>query len=283
MGFIKELLNEIAKEQDDLYFEEISKDYNKIFQLDKIPDEELERQYHDFAFDLMCTGFSGKFIYINEELVFDDPQATLSPEEAKNEVMTKLGLADWQIRISNGVNHVRLMILVPTISDNEETMKKAMLACGWTFAARGTLKDNNGRFWIVLNFDPKYQDDETNAAKKIRYLAHWSPMANAQSILTNGLEPRSENQYFSYEPKVHLYGKGSYFDIINLGKKLSGSNHKSNGKYSLFIVDTYKVPDDVKFYYDPRCEGAFYTKDKIPPEAVQNTMNYDFINDRPIY
>jgi len=66
--------------------------------------------------------------------------------------------------------------------------------------------------------------------------------------------------------------KGS-IDMYNcylLGEQLYKSNKNllNDGKYALLNVDTTKIPYKIDFFYDPRYEHGYYTKQKICKEAI---------------
>ena len=123
----------------------------------------------------------------------------------------------------------------------------------------------------VMDFDPKEQKPLTKEARKYQYLYHWTPFKNLQSILQNGIEVRSDNEYFSYSPKVYLMkGDIPKSEASKLGWMLFFRNTSlKEKKYALLRVSMNKVPNDIDFYGDPRFPFGYFTKAAIPPQALE--------------
>lgn len=83
--------------------------------------------------------------------------------------------------------------------------------------------------------------------------------------------PKKDNDVSNYPPHVHLM-KGNITDEnkVYFGWQLcqSNDNPTNNGEYILVQVETRLIPTSVAFYYDPRYEYGYYTKRKIPVNAL---------------
>ena len=44
----------------------------------------------------------------------------------------------------------------------------------------------------------------------------------------------------------------------------------------LIKIDTEKIPEGVKFYFDPNMPNAMYTTDSIPSDVIVETKRYRF-------
>lgn len=52
---------------------------------------------------------------------------------------------------------------------------------------------------------------------------------------------------------------------------------KGRGLLALTIkIDTEKIPEGVKFYFDPNMPNAMYTTDSIPSDVIVETKRYRF-------
>lgn len=257
-----------------------------VFGFSQIPLKELKKQYYYLADALALKGYGGKFMLgKNDKLLFEESQATLSPEETKEQLMKRFNFEEWQIRIHTEANNIQLMTLCPDFRENCQLIKDAMSACGWSFALQRKITDDNGYDWLIMSFDPMYQDNISNEIRKYRFLYHWTPMVNYESIKSKGLEPRSENSWLQYPPKVHLLkGYLTTEEMIVFGQDLYNQNKspKNDGKYILLMIDVLKLPQDLEFFYDPRFERGYYTKNTIPPNAIYPWFGYDFIKNEMI-
>lgn len=67
-------------------------------------------------------------------------------------------------------------------------------------------------------------------------------------------------------------------DLVIIGEQLSNVNKSpsNDGDYTLLSVSTNDIPDDIDFYKDPRYEHGFYTKQTIPPSALNVFLRRKF-------
>lgn len=249
-----------------------------LFNLDAIPEEELRAQYVDLAPLVSMSGYGGRFMGMKGKILKEDASETLSIDETKKEMQSKFHFKDWQFAEQQGANGIRLVVLYPGIFKNTKLIQQAMEACGWSVSTREYAWHNH-MLWRMISFDPIFQDNVSGQARRFRYLYHWTPENNWDSIKKNGLLPKSENAMFDYPDRLHFVKGGvSPKDILSIGNQLFRANKKkeTDGTYLLLAVDLTKVPDDVEFYLDPRYEGGFYTKSAIPVNAISIRMRYDF-------
>lgn len=252
--------------------------------LDKIPIEELRRQYYDFSIMKNIGGFGDRFRYGDENMVVEENVTTLSPKETKGTMLHQFGLHDWQVREINGANGMTLILLIPNIGQNDNDVINGMRACGWSLGTSNSIL-KNGMTWKEMTFEPMQQDMISDTLRSHhRYLYHWTLLGNYGDIMATGLEPRSENCLFIYSERVHfLTDIRNTVRTLSIGQQLCNANNspKNNGKYILLSIDLSKVPD-ADFYYDPRLEGGVYSKDTIPSSAISVVMGYDFKKNKPL-
>lgn len=277
-----ELIVESIKEYFDKRKTHISGDEMwKMFDFEKIPLQKLKNAYVDLTLFSNIGGFGDSFQFWDNqiEIVQESITNTIAPDSTKSAMIRQLGLQEWQIKEVRGANDVTIMILYAEINRNTDIIIKGMEACGWTFGTRNT-KVIEGMKWCVMSFEPMFQDIVTkNVLEKYNSLYHWTPQYNLETILNNGLEPRSENQRFSYPNRLHfIKGSVNITDIINLGRQLyaANKNPKNNGDYILLSVDLKNFPLSVPIYYDPRYEGGLYTTEPISAKLLKAVYEYNF-------
>ena len=254
----------------------------KFFNFSRIPIKELEEQYYYLGDALSIKGYGGMFMLgDNDKLLFEEAQATLSPEKTKEQMMKRFNFKDWQVKITIEANNIKLVTLFPDFRENCQLVKDAMTACGWSLALQQNTTAKNGDKWILMSFDPMYQDNISNEIRKNWYLYHWTPLYNCKSILKNGLEVRSENSKYDYSPRIHLL-KHDLNDsqIMFIGEQLCNQNKdpRNDGKYALLSIVVRKIPRNTEFFYDPRYEGGYYVTSPIPKEAIGVRFGHDFKN-----
>ena len=123
-----------------------------------------------------------------------------------------------------------------------------------------------GRECKIVSFDPMFQNTDNELARNSKLLFHWTPTGNMPSIEREGLVPKSQNAHFSYSPRVHFIG----------GNVTMDKSPSNDGDYTLLSVSTNDIPDDIDFYKDPRYEYGFYTKQTIPPSALNVFLRRKF-------
>ena len=152
------------------------------------------------------------------------------------------------------------------------------MACGWSLAVKSFIVKNK-MIWKAMSFDPVFQKDISNEARKYNFLFHWTPLYHYDNIKKEGLKPKSENKLFDYPNRLHLIkGNTPKKDIYSIGWQLCMANkrHKNKGDYVLLSIDLSKVPKNIEIYYDPRYEWGFYTKVPIQPNAIKPILGHNF-------
>lgn len=97
-------------------------DIESIFNLSKIPYEELKSQYADYSFFSQSSGFR-----IVKENIDIEEQA----KNAKKEIQKIFNLKDWQVVIRQGENNVEVIVLFANIFKNSKLIKQEMKRLGF--------------------------------------------------------------------------------------------------------------------------------------------------------
>jgi len=255
---------------------------SKYFDIDNLSNNELNWIKSNLEGICQSSCFGGPFMEIDGNIIAEQAKVTMSPEDVRSEMIKKFRLKEYQIIITTYANHIRIVILTSINQKNVRLIIKAMDACGWSIATRRPVRNDKGEMFMELSFDPIFQNDESTIIRSAKFLYHWIPYYHFDSIITNGLEPRSENDLFEYPPKIHiLKGNIPSDEVYNIGKSLCMVNNKeqNDGRYVLLSIDLSKVPNDVEFYYDPRYEYGCYAKKKIDAQALNPIYGYNFKTD----
>ena len=203
-------------------------------------------------------------------LIKESSYLTASESQLRKE-LKKIGFVQWQIKSEILHNKVKVIILYVDIAKNTSIIENKMFVLGWSKARISEPKLVHGMPIRVMEFDPIEQESLTEEARRYKYLYHLTPYKNADLILKNGIEARSENDYFSYPPKAHLIkGDIPKKSLSEFGWMLYNKKSKQkDGRYVLLRIVMSKVPNSVQFYGDPRFEYGYFTKETIPPYAVE--------------
>lgn len=163
-------------------------------------------------------------------------------------------------------------------SNSIEPLIEKMQAFGW-FCSTNTMVDKG----LYLQFEPKFdiffKNDELPFEREgdITFY-HIAPSYLKEKIMTNGLEPRSKNNFLKYPDRMYLFPKNVNRDeISSLAEMLyaQDTNPTKDGKYSLFGV---KIRDlnDIKIYPDRNMFDivGYFTYDNIPPSNVTHVEDF---------
>lgn len=243
-----------------------------FFDVGKLSKEDVDSITVDLSIFVRNNGYSNKLFYTNGNTILSETATnTLPVADVKKELQEKLKFNDWQILEEKGANNIQLILLYVDYAMNTEIIIKQMEACGWSksFISQPTLMF--GRIVKAIAFDPITQPNVNQEVRQLKYLFHWTPAYNSKNIDEFGLLPKSENQQYDYPPKVHLIKENATEQQkIYLCWQLFKTNHnqQNTGHYTLYQIDVEKVPNDVDFFYDPRCQIGYYTVKPIPKDCI---------------
>lgn len=269
----KENLIKIVKESINVVMKDLSDSTIKIedyFDLSSLTKSDVLHMATDIRAFLQGQGY-GSNLSKEGELILKEGSDIVMPIKDLRKELQKLGFKQWQIKSTIAFNKVRIVILYADLAKNTQIIENKMLSCGWTKAHISEPINLYGVPIRIMDFDPKEQKSVTKEARRFKYLYHWTPFGNLQSILQKGIEPRNENNYLSYPPKAHLMkGNIPKIEASKLGWMLFNNNKSlRNGKYALLRISTKDIPDNIEFYGDARFPYGYFTTKIIPPQAVE--------------
>lgn len=277
---VKKTLNEglpLEHHNDD--YDEI----NYIFDLDELLKNKKDLEFlNRTPLKLIASGAGfGEPFMINEgkiELLEKTPSRTYSIEEVTKLARPKLGLDYGWIKSMIFANNIETCVLTLDKFDNKDFIIEGMKAFGWSFAY-----EEKGEYdlydLVVLHFDPMFQDVVNEEIKKCSLLKHWTPFYNFNSIMQNGLIPKSNNFIFSYPPKIHLIkGTANNSEIMFIGTQLCIANKdiRNDKNYVLLNINAKDLLDKIDFFYDPRYEWGYYTKRSIDKQYISKNKDFKF-------
>ena len=197
-------------------------------------------------------------------------------------LLNTLKLEDYQINVIKRGNVDILNVYTYLTDVDADFLNKTMNYLGW-FLARPKIDHieklqedyNKGKIenlYLTLQFEPIHQNNVTDEIKKTeKTLKHLAPVYYVGKIRHIGFSPRSKNKQFGYPDRVYFL-KGSIDNqkLLLIAEKLNYNNENpiNRGKYVIITIDTAKLPDYVKLFYDPNVKEGVYTCHNIPPDVI---------------
>ena len=271
----EEFINENSKSVKVSYQDDDYSILDKTFKdidLSDIPIKELRKQYVDFETLIVVPPTFGDPLFKNSKKrrLNEGVKKSFDIQTVRKSIMKKYELKDWQFKLTEAANEIKIALIVPHLGSNNELVIEDMKSLGYYDCDSWFIK-RDGMIYAVIRFDPQYPKDITNEVGKMQYIKHLTPRYNVESIKKNGFIPLHKNDVYKYPPRIHFFKDDTTDeDIDAIGQDLceSNSNSKNNGEYVLFTLDVSKIPNDVKFIGDSCCELAVCTEDAIPYDTV---------------
>ena len=234
--------------------------------------DEMKRQYVNYNF-VTLHGFGSPLMKVDGKYVARQPKYGLPPEEVIDTIEETYHLDDWQIIKRKN----QICFIIADIASNKTFIESDMKYMGY-FLSFSEPIEMHGMKWLKMRFEPMKQIDESERIKQYGLLLHMSPTGNTESILKEGIKPQSKNKYFKYPNRVYLFkGDIEYRFLKRFGKGMAKANGlPDSNAYTVFEVDTEKLPDEIKFYEDPNLDEGVYTEHTIPPSAIISHYNIYF-------
>lgn len=250
---------------------------NKIISIDftSITYEQAKNQYVDYTqlhgfpnYSSTINNFSKK----NNSIL--ESSGSKSLDEVKKEIINKYFLDDWQFRIITAKNNIEIAMIIPQIYKNEQLINNDMEMMGYFNSISKNVVINGFRY-IQMQFEPKYQDNIFNEVKNMGILYHSTLTINVNNIKQNGFMPSSKNNLFNYPNRIYFSkGNSDIRSLIDITIQLSKVNKQNYDDYSIIVIDTNKIPDNIRFYYNPNYQEGVFTEDSIPSNTIKNIIPF---------
>jgi hypothetical protein len=216
--------------------------------------------------------------------------ATYSFEQIKNYVITSSGIEpenffkekdsnrDYVIIViitdfKNGENGEKIRRTTDEIEDETKKVEDAMLLSGWFRSITDRVPWKGGTA-TRIQYEKRHKNNANNTVRSKKYLYHLTPSIHVDKIKQIGLVPKTKNKKFEYTPRIHFflyrisYDKAK--DVATVFYNEEGlKKEKYDGKYTLLKINVPKIPNNIEFFYDPNTDNAVYTKQNIPPSAIE--------------
>ena len=234
--------------------------------------EEIKKQYVNYNF-VTLHGFGNPLMKVDGKYVARQPKYGIPIDEAAHIIEETYHLDDWQIIKRKH----QLSFVIADIDKNKTFIESDMKYLGY-FLSFSEPIDIQGMHWLKMRFEPMRQSDESERIKQYGLLLHISPTGNTENIMKQGITPQSKNKYFRYPNRVYLFkGDIEYRFLKRFGRSMAKANGlPDSNAYTIFEVDTEKLPDNVIFYEDPNLDEGVYTEHAIPPSAIISHYNIYF-------
>lgn len=234
--------------------------------------EDMKEQYVNYNF-VTLHGFGNPLMKVDGKYVARQPKYGLSMDEVIHTIKETYNLDDWQIIKRKN----QISFIIADIDKNKTFIECDMKYLGYFLSFSEPIHIHE-MHWLKMRFEPRTQEDESHRIKQYGLLLHMSPTGNTEHIMKEGITPQSKNKYFKYPNRVYLFkGDIEYRFLKRFGRGMARANGlPDSNAYTVFEVDTEKLPDDIKFYEDPNLDEGVYTEHTIPPSAIISHYNIYF-------
>ena len=252
---------------------------DNLFDLDSLSIEEIESGYINPMMSLQ-PGYGSNLFKHNGKYVNENDEKTVPAKQALKEITRKYGLMPWQTNVMRAFHGIDACLCIADIGNMVISIKEDMEQMGWFVSVMTMVTDPNGVNWLKMQFEPRYQKDQTEEIKRLYpILLHLTPLSNLDSILHNGLTPRCENLAFQFPNRVYMFScDATESDIVNMGNALAATSaHKGhNFRYVVLAINCKALPDDVRLYYDPNYDYGVFTETTIRPQYIRPIREIQF-------
>lgn len=248
-------------------------DIERMFGISGLSKERIKRQFVDFCLLLQnVSRDSALVVYEGQAISLSDyPDHTDSVEETINDVIKKLRMESWQVYPDVRCNDVSIIMLIPNVDSNCSVIQLAMNSHGY-FLSRFENVSIDGGKWSAMQFHPVYASDVTSEilSTPTKFLIHISPSYAHDSIMKNGLLPKSLNSVSDYPQRIYFVEYKNEKQIRDLARNICffDKNPSNDNKYDLYQLLKENLPKDIKFYFDPDTDQGYYTYESIPISSL---------------
>jgi len=116
--------------------------------------------------------------------------------------------------------------------------------------------------------------------KDDNFLYHICPRYVTEKIKKIGFVPKSKNNVFEYDPRIHFFFPNTPMENMRLIRQQLDDNNKSNGNRHEYDLIKIKIPENVIFYKNIDCQFGIFTNENIKPEYIEDIKPIDGITMR---
>ena len=197
----------------------------------------------DSVIKFLSSAFGFKNLVIGEPTFYD-----IRGEETPNTIDKKIGENGTELIV------IRFNARIDIRPEVEQYLKKY----GWILTREDTYPDGK-YFTYEKKFNEYFYNIQLKRVKD--YLYHVTDANKINIIKKRGLRASEQTNHNGYmhDERVYLF----FNEPDDNEMKITMCDSPVTLK-----IDLNKLPDTVKFYFDPRVSMAFYTFENIPPEAI---------------
>lgn len=160
----------------------------------------------------------------------------------------------------------------------KDEIEPFMNACGWYFSSMDKISDEN----VLIVFEKRLQEEEPKEYSDVSTLYHLTPISRLRKILDIGLTPKTHSKISYHPERIYLFPRELTHDELSYWIcQLSAFEKEEVIKdgYAVLKIDRGKC-NNIKIFADPNMDGAVFTMDNIPREAIEVIEKYRFKNRR---
>lgn len=277
LEILKKRINGLVKEEVSRRNNKV--DLSKVFDLSKIPADELRRRYVDLSLVNYTSGFGSCLFKDNGEYINENDSRVRNAYEVQREISMKYFLGPWQFDVIECGHDIQVCICIANIKQSVQSIINDLNQMGYFLSFSETSSDYMGQVWAKLQFEPKYQMNDANTILSYGDLYHLTPSYNLPEIEKNGLVPSCKNGKFNYPNRIYLLiGNIPIQEIGEMGLRLCQNNKdpRNNGEYTLLKIDSSGLYDKIELYHDPNYKYGAFCNDKIDKELISKFNEYKY-------
>lgn len=159
-----------------------------------------------------------------------------------------------------------ILVYVPKTSKVYKAVINSMTnLCGWILANETDISTII-KGYVLLQFEPKSENDVTDEVLKKQVIYHECPNSRIMKIKQMGLVPKDSTwDNFQHKGRIYFWLD---FPKHKLNQTMQGNKNVYGSATSILKVNVNTLGGKVKFYFDPRVPNAVYTMQNIPPQAL---------------
>lgn len=124
---VKEELNKLSDKKE---LEQL----DKLFDLTKIPQDQLDKQYYHFAIHDGFEGYGNPLMKTNEgKYILENEEKVYNASEVKDIISQKYNFEDWQFQVIRGANNIEVCLCVPFLNQDVKILTNDMGQLGYFF------------------------------------------------------------------------------------------------------------------------------------------------------
>lgn len=179
-------------------------------------------------------------------------------------------LTDDQIRLMKRANDIMIILLVGNIGNNVELIVRDMDKCGYFVANRYDTRDDSGRMWSQIAFEPYVTQNIFDKVKEMGTFIHLTPEKNVDDIKKHGITVHSKkSSLYNYPERAYFFTNDMFPNHLRqVARSFATAKDNRTLKWIVCIIDSDLISDDMRFYYDPNQEEGFFSYQEIPPDWI---------------